>query len=182
MVSGVAVGRVTRGRGPRLALIAILAIYGFVCLLDPAEFRFLDNLDLAIHEAGHVLLSPFGEFVHLVGGTLFQLLVPALFVWHFTRRRDHYAAAVPLWWVGQNLWNISVYVKDAQTQELPLVGGGEHDWAYLLDAVGLIVHDQTIGSIVYVLGIVVFMASIFRGVAYADHQGPPPAEAPGERL
>jgi len=39
---------------------------------------------------------------------------------------------VALWWVAQNLWNISVYVKDARAEELPLVGGGEHDWNYLL--------------------------------------------------
>ena len=58
-----------------------------------------------------------------------------------------------LWWIGQNFWNISVYVKDARSMELPLVGGGYHDWNYLLDAVGLLHRDQQTGQVVFGLGV-----------------------------
>jgi hypothetical protein len=44
------------------------------------------------------------------------------------RQGDRHGATVPLWWLGQNCWNISVYIKDPRAQELPLVGGGEHDY------------------------------------------------------
>lgn len=47
------------------------------------------------------------------GGTLFQLIVPLAFVVYFWRRGDRHAASVPLWWVGQNCWNIARYVADA---------------------------------------------------------------------
>ena len=110
----------------KAALTVILAVYGTTIILNPGRFRLLDNVDLAIHEAGHVFASPFGEFVMFAGGTLFQLVVPITFLVHFLRRGDRYAASVLLWWVAQNLWNISTYVRDARSQALPLVGGGEH--------------------------------------------------------
>jgi hypothetical protein len=49
---------------------------------------------------------------------------------------------------------------DAQAQELPLVGGGEHDWAYLLDEWGLLEHDQAVGRFVRVVGLLVYLVAI----------------------
>jgi hypothetical protein len=108
----------------RLALTIVLAVYGFRMLTHPEVGWFLDNVDLPIHETGHLVFSPFGEFMQFAGGTLFQLLLPAVFVGYFFRQKDRHGASIALWWVAQNLWNVSVYVKDARALELPLVGGG----------------------------------------------------------
>jgi hypothetical protein len=116
----------------RLGLTLLLAVYGWVCLRDPASYRWIDSLDLAIHETGHLVFAAGGETLMLLGGTLMQLLVPAVFVVALWRAGDRHGATVPLWWLGQNCWNISVYIRDARIQQLPLVGGGEHDWALLL--------------------------------------------------
>ncbi len=90
---------------------------------------FLDLVNLAFHEAGHVFLRPFGHILHVLGGTLFQLLVPGLLVWYFlVRRREAFAAAVCVWWLGESLINVAVYMADARDLQLDLVGGGEHDW------------------------------------------------------
>ena len=102
-----------------------------------------------------------------------QLIVPAAFGGYFLYRRDRYAATVVLWWLAQNLWNISVYIRDARAQELPLVGGGEHDWAYILDALNLLDKDLSIGRAVHLLGVVLFVLSIVWGVTTAG-------EKPGE--
>ena len=77
-------------------------------------------------------------------------------------RLDAYFIA--LWWVAQSLWNVSVYVKDARAQELPLVGGGEHDWAYLLGELDLLPHDQAIGHAVWLAGVVVYLIAIAIGL------------------
>jgi hypothetical protein len=151
----------------KIALILILAAYGLISLGDPSHFRLLDNVDLAIHEAGHVLFSPFGEFVGFAGGTLLQLIIPTTFSGYFLYHRDRYAAAVLLWWVGQNFWNISVYVKDARSLELPLVGGGEHDWAYILGRLGLLRHDQSIGNGLFVIGVVLYAVAVMWGFVEA---------------
>src|SRR5689334_24792806 len=147
----------------RLALTVALALYSVVIARAGESGSFLDSVDLAIHETGHIVFGAFGEVIQFAGGTLFQLIVPATFVWYFARRRDRHAATVPLWWLAQNLWNISVYVRDARAQELPLVGGGEHDWAYLLGRAGWLARDQAIGGWVYFAGFVLYVGAIVLG-------------------
>ena len=147
-------------RAARIGLTVLLAGYGLIIITNPDDFRLIDNVDLAIHEAGHLFFGPFGEFVGFLGGTAFQLIVPAVFVGHFLYQGDRYAAAVLLWWVAQKCWNISVYMKDARSQLLPLVGGGEHDWAYLFGRLGWLDHDRGIAQATFVVGVMVFVASI----------------------
>jgi hypothetical protein len=141
----------------------VLAVYGWVCLRDPSQYRWLDSLDLAIHETGHLVFAFDGETLTILGGTLLQLLVPAAFVVALWRAGDHHGATVPLWWAGQSCWNISVYAKDARTQQLPLVGGGEHDWAMLLGNWGLLDQDQAVGRAIYLLGFLLYLAAIGGG-------------------
>ncbi len=45
----------------RLGLTLALAVYGWICLRSPETYRWLDSLDLAIHEAGHLVFAPGGE-------------------------------------------------------------------------------------------------------------------------
>jgi hypothetical protein len=85
----------------RLALTLILAGYGWLLLRTPGQYRWLDSLDLAIHEAGHLMFALGGEFAGLLGGTLLQLLVPLTFVLALRRQADPHGATVPLWWLGR---------------------------------------------------------------------------------
>lgn len=164
-------------RRARLFLTAALAVYGIPCLVRPESGRILDAVDLAIHETGHLIFAPFGEFMGFLGGTLFQLALPAAFVVYFWRREDRHGASVALWWVAQNCWNVSVYVRDARTQALPLVGGGEHDWAYLLGRLGWLRHDQALAGGVHFLGALIYAAAIGAGVRYALRTSSPIEES-----
>ena len=155
----------------RLALTIALALYAIPLMRHPEAGSFLDGIDLAIHESGHLVFGPFGEVIMFAGGTLFQLIVPATFVVYFAWRGDRHAATVPLWWIGQNFWNISVYVRDARAQELPLVGGGEHDWAFLLGRFGLLAHDQGIGRGAHALGTMIWLLAVLGGVLFALNNG-----------
>jgi hypothetical protein len=156
----------------RLTFLAFLALYGVVSLRTPEAGRMLDSVDLAIHETGHFVFAPFGEVMGFLGGSLLQLILPAAFVAYFLRRGDRYAGAVCLWWVAQNCWNISVYVADARTEELPLVGGGEHDWAFLLNAAGWLEQDLTIARTVHRVGIALFVLGLWLGFRAANWQQP----------
>jgi hypothetical protein len=148
----------------RSALTGCLALYGFRLLLHPDAGSLMDSVDLPIHETGHLVFAPFGEFLQFLGGTLFQLIMPAAFVVYFARRRDLHAASVALWWVAQNFWNISVYVADARTENLPLVGGGEHDWAYLLGRLGWLKFDHVIARDAWFLGVLAYVIAIGGGL------------------
>ena len=128
----------------RGALTVVLAVYGIWCGLTLDRFHWPDVLDLPIHETGHIVFGWGGEVLAALGGTLFQLIIPLVFVIDFWRRKDRHAASVALWWVGQNCFNIARYIADARAQELPLVGGGEHDWAFLLASWRLLPQDTAI--------------------------------------
>jgi hypothetical protein len=158
----------------RLAFLAALALYGVASLRTPEAGRLLDNVDLAIHETGHLVFAPFGEVVTVLGGTLFQLIIPAAFVAYFLLRKERYGAAVCLWWVAQNCWNISVYVADARAQELPLVGGGEHDWAFLLGEAGWLARDVALARAVHGAGVMLYIVALALGIraALADEPRP----------
>jgi len=152
----------------RLALTVALALYGIPCLLHPGAGRLLDGVDLAIHETGHLVFGPFGEFIGVAGGTLGQLIMPAVFVVYFWRRGDRHAASVAIWWVGQSLWNVSVYAADARSQLLPLVGGGEHDWAYMFGRLGLLQLDTRIARLIWLSGVLLYVLAIVLGVRSAQ--------------
>ena len=154
----------------RAVLTAVLAVYGFICLRNPGEYRWLDSLDLAIHETGHLVFLIGGETLTILGGTLFQLIVPAIFAVALWRAGDRHGATVPLWWMGQNCWNISVYIRDARAQELPLVGGGEHDWAELLGRWGWMSRDAPIADAVHLLGVLMYLAAIVGGWLLLRHE------------
>jgi hypothetical protein len=149
----------------------VLAVFGIVCARGVEEGTFLDRVDLVAHEAGHLLFGYFGEFMLVIGGTLGQILVPAGFAAYFAARRELFSSSVAIYWIGQNLLNISVYVKDAATMELPLVniGGGEgvHDWNWLLLKFNLLAFDQTIGNVVYGVGVLILAVSVVLGFFFS---------------
>ena len=154
----------------RRVLTVALFLWGAYDLAHPGRGTMLDGVDLAIHETGHLVFNPFGEFVGFAGGTLFQLIMPLVFVGYFWRRGDRHAASIALWWVGQNCGHIATYVADARAQELPLVGGGEHDWFYLLSATGHLPDDQGIARSIRSAGVLLVVGSTVWGLVAAGRQ------------
>ena len=118
----------------RIGGVVLVALYALRRLANAEHWDLLDDLNLAVHEAGHLVFAPFGEMVGTLGGSLFQVLVPLAFVLYFARTRQRYAAAITLAWVGASLLNVSRYIGDARAQELPLLGGENsvHDWWWIL--------------------------------------------------
>jgi hypothetical protein len=150
-------------RAWRRALTVVLALYTVWSLRSPDQYHFLDAIDLPIHETGHLVFAWGGDILTALGGTLLQLIMPLAFAVYFWRRGDRHAASVPLWWTGQNCWNIARYVADARAMELPLVGGGEHDWNYLLSEWGVLGRDTLIARDIRFLGTVLAIAAIWIG-------------------
>lgn len=114
----------------------------------------LDGANLIFHEASHWLFFWGPQFLVALGGTLGQLMIPAICAIAFWRERKVLSTQIMLWWLGQNLVNVSVYVGDARAQALPLLGGDGvgHDWAYLLREIGVLAHDTTIAIWVASIG------------------------------
>jgi hypothetical protein len=56
-------------------------------------------------------------------------------------------------------------MADARAQELPLVGGGEHDWANILSRHGLLDQDTAIAHVVRTIGWIGMVACVLFAVA-----------------
>ena len=153
-------------RVARVVSTTLLLFYG-IAILRAGEFAAIDNVNLPIHETGHIVFGMFGELITAMGGSLFQVIVPAIFVGYFLRRREQYAASVALWWVAENLWYVATYIADAQEQALPLVGGGEHDWAFILAELDVLRYDDRIAAMVRFAGSLLFAIAILWGYASA---------------
>lgn len=124
-----------------------------------------DFVNLAFHEGGHVIFGLLGvRFIMVAGGTMTQLLLPGAAMLHFLKRGERVSACVALFWLGQNFLGIGHYVADARAQQLDLLAGGVHDWTYLLETTGLLIHDVGLGAAVQIFGCLVMSVAASAGV------------------
>jgi hypothetical protein len=126
--------------------------------LNRGAFNFIDYVNLLIHEGGHGIFSFFGEFIYTAGGTLMQMILPSLFLVYYIWHRHKLGFQLSLFWLGENLMNISVYASDARAHRLPLIGKNTyHDWTWMLSRLDLMAYDTLIGDIFYYAGVVCFV-------------------------
>jgi hypothetical protein len=125
-------------------------------ILSHGQYTFIDNADLIIHEAGHFFFGFMGSFIHAAGGTLMQILFPAFLAFYFFRSAYVTGVQVFIFWLGQNLLNISVYAADAQVRKLHLLGNGKHDWYFMLQELGILEHCEQVGLFFFTLALVIF--------------------------
>ncbi|MDE2399986.1 MAG: hypothetical protein KGL67_03190 [Patescibacteria group bacterium] len=151
-----------------ITTLVATAYFLYYCLTY-TDWHFIDNVNLIIHEAGHIIFLPFGEFLHILGGSLWQVLLPLMFSFYFYQRREYFSASLVLFWVGQNLINVSVYASDSIAMQLPLLGGDSttHDWNALLQMTGLLRYTSVIGSAIFSAGIFVIFCAICFSFYYS---------------
>jgi len=166
----------------RLTLAGLLALLAWVAFHNECGYiPLLSDIDLAIHEFGHMLFMPFGiqflgNTMMILGGSLTQVAFPLIFFGYFLRkhddapRRDVFAAMVCLWWSGINLLSVAIYCADSRAGQLMLIDGSTgqesdgHDWNNLLTRWGLLEHDTVIARWMRAIAFVVCVGSIVVAV------------------
>ena len=159
-----------------IGLAALFVLRYFLTWDEADTWTLLDDIDLAIHEAGHMVFMPFGEFIMVLGGSLFQLIVPAVFVGYFARQKQWYSACFIMLWLGQSCFNVSYYIADARARELPLITGdpSTHDWTWLLIQMDLLERDRSIGHVVRSIGALLCIGGVAGAVKAALYREPEP--------
>jgi hypothetical protein len=134
-------------------------------------------LDFGLHEMGHFIFMPFGEFMHILGGSLFQCLVPFIAMSGFLQVRMYFATAMCWCWLGLNFFDVATYIADAETRVLPLAGPGSlgvgedtnavldqgHDWYQLLTRLGQLNNDLAIAEFMRQAATVVTFIGLILG-------------------
>jgi len=165
-------------RGVFLILkLAALALLGYLLVFlltgyEPASPGYrppfvlviLDMINLYIHEAGHLFFKLFGMWIYILGGSLFQVLLPLallIVVW----RQNNSQIWYPGFWMGESMVNVSVYIRDAPYRKLRLLAQGLiHDWNWLLS--GDQDSSEILGGAVYWLGIALCTGAIGAGLYF----------------
>jgi hypothetical protein len=161
-------------RVARVVALAAFAAWVWAHMRDPSGL--MHGSLLVFHEAGHVLFMPFGEFLMVLGGSLFQLLVPAFFVGYFAWRRDPFAVCFAALYLAASMVDVGVYIADARAGELPLLGGerSNHDWTYLLIELNALEKDTAIGGFVQDLAAMLFWLCTAAGLWIGWQGATPP--------
>jgi hypothetical protein len=155
----------------RTALLAGFATWGLALIrLDyrsgAINESFIHGPLLVFHEAGHVVFRLFGQWVMVLGGTLGQLLMPAVLLFALLlKNRDPYGAAIGLWLFGVSLLDVAPYMYDALHPRLMLLSGrtgedGGHDWIYLFSSLGALDRAQAVGALTHALGAAVTLLAL----------------------
>ncbi len=156
----------------RVAVYLVFVVWGCAFIIHGVDWKFigssfLHNANLPFHEFGHVLFSPFGRFMAILGGSLFQIIMPLIALVSFSlQMRNNFAAAIMLWWCGQNFIDVSPYIADAKYRAIPLIRGLSeeyHDWGNLLTMTGLVDQAGFIAGLAFLIGAALIIASFFWG-------------------
>jgi hypothetical protein len=152
-------------------LVSALFIY---CSIDPMDHGFIHMINFPIHEVGHILFKPLGNFIRVAGGTIFQFLIPIICCFDFFHRGQKFSAFIALMWIGQNFFDTAVYARDAIFMEIPLAnlsgpinGKESHDWRYMLTHTNMLAHTDLIANIIVGMGIVTLTIAIIGAFYYA---------------
>jgi len=147
-------------RGALLGWCAAFVLVLAAAALDRDGFLFLDNANLMIHEAGHMVFGWAGYYTQILGGTLAQVLVPLACMLFFIRRGEATGVAATAFWLFENLLYVAAYMADARRSALPLVGSDESDWTILFTRWGVLQQDLTIAAWVRGVGWIGMLATI----------------------
>ena len=158
----------------RMVLLVGFTVWGLTLIAQ--DYRtgeigssFIHRPLLIFHEAGHVVFRMMGEWMMILGGSLGQLIMPAILCGALlVKNRDPFGASIGLWFFGVSLLDLAPYMFDALHPQLMLLSGmtgeeGGHDWIFLFTSLGVLQKSQLIGGLVHKLGALVVLLALGWG-------------------
>lgn len=140
----------------------ICLVIGWFAFVRSQPVPILSGVDLAFHEASHFLTMWLPQVLYFAAGSVGQVLWPlGIGIAFLVVNKDLLGAGLCFAWAGAAAQNVSVYVADAPTMALPLIGG-LHDWNTILgpdhlDALGA---ASGLARFVWVLGLGMWLAGL----------------------
>lgn len=133
------------------------------------QWHFIDYINLIFHEAGHTIFFLFGQFFAIAAGSGLQIAIPLGLAGYFFYHHKYISSSICLMWTGQNFMNVSIYVRDAVTMNLELLGGDYviHDWNYLLSEMGLLHKTDSIAQLIFIIGFLILFSATVWGIQSA---------------
>ncbi len=147
----------------------VICAYFWNYLSTYTDWHFIDGVDLIFHEAGHTIFSFCNEFIYILAGSAFQIILPLSIAVYFFMSQQKLSGSLCLLWVGQNVLNVSIYAGDAVAMQLPLLGGDSsiHDWHYILSTLLALQYTNKVASFLYIIGVLCIIIGSVLSMYYA---------------
>lgn len=137
--------------------ISFAWLYDHPFFLSPFFFL-IDNFLLIVHEAGHTFLGFLGSrFIEILGGTLFEILLPFLIFVYGWWNYNRIVAQLGLLLTAFAWIESSAYAADAASRRLPLIGNlpkSAHDFYNLFSMKGVLDDHMFYAWSMYWIGII----------------------------
>jgi len=134
---------------------------------EPGFVFVIDHANLLFHEAGHPIVGLFSTRLEPYGGTIGQLTFPVILAITGWRKDKLLLFSAGLVWFFENFLNIARYMADARVLQLPLVGGGDHDWNTILARWDILMYETRIATALRIIGWTGIIASVCAVYVYA---------------
>jgi hypothetical protein len=149
---------------PRALLLLVLVYIFTIKFRDPTRWTIFYGITLGFHEMGHLAFAWAPRFIMVIMGSVFQIAVPIACIVYFARQPDYFGTSVGGFWLSYSLYELSAYVGDARSKDLPLVGFAasedlEHDWAYILGALRMLPADHFFAFLLRAAGLLAGLGS-----------------------
>lgn len=160
-----------------IVILLVLANYSYFLATDfqtahgrhdmPFFVWVIQTIDLFIHEGGHGVFKIFGQFIYFLGGSLMQVILPVTAIVVLLRTSGPRTLLATLYWLGQNLIDVSIYIDDAPKQQLTLISRhAMHDWRWLCGYMGNLDSAEDIAAVVSFLGTMALVTALGFGAYY----------------
>jgi hypothetical protein len=127
------------------------------------EYFITKNTLLLVHEAGHAFFMFFGRTWYILGGSLYEVLLPMVILGYLIYKQMVYSSQVMAYITGSAWMSVAFYAADGANRQLPLIGnlGKEaHDWYNLLSGWGMLDKAQSFGVTFAVIGGLFFLLAL----------------------
>lgn len=155
-------------------ILWIFFVYLFVQILfftptDPQNFvlGIMYFVVFGVHEASHLAFAFLPHIITAAAGSIGEVAFTVLVVFAALKSRAYFAAIFGCIWVMLAMNSAGMYMADARSQLIPLVGFSNqpnHDWHFVFGQLGWLSADTIIGGTVRGLGDLIGAIALGLGI------------------
>jgi hypothetical protein len=149
-------------------------VYLFVQILDfnqgNIQNAFIGGLyfiQFGVHEASHIVFGFLPAIFVAASGSLSEIAFTSLVAFAAFKAKAYFAGIFSLLWVMMAMNSAGIYMADARSQAMPLIGPGDnvqHDWNFVFTQLGWLNADTMIGGSLRVFGDVIGVIALVYGL------------------
>ncbi|MFZ2959509.1 MAG: hypothetical protein WA705_21690 [Candidatus Ozemobacteraceae bacterium] len=150
-----------------IGIILVMAVLTWNMTWSENHASLFSAINLGIHEIGHMVFRFGGEFIGMLGGSIFQCGGPFFAAVGLMQARDYRGIPFCGTWLASNIYEVGVYVGDARLQALhlvsPVTSHPIHDWHFILGKLKLLKWDTTFAACLEMTAFSVALLALYLG-------------------